>query len=107
MGAGRRPAGGKMAFSEGLGRLARLSAILVFVFAAGSSAKAYRIKTVYAFCAQTNCSDGRIPQGIVSDAQGNLFGVTSNGGGEGNNGTVFELRANADRTKWTYKLIYS
>ena len=53
-------------------------------------------QVIYAFCAQSGCTDGWSPAGsLIRDSSGNLFGVTQQGGtGEGANGgagTVFEL----------------
>lgn len=45
---------------------------------------------VYAFCAQTNCTDGSNPGSIIVDADGNLFGTTGLGGAFGH-GSIFEL----------------
>jgi uncharacterized repeat protein (TIGR03803 family) len=51
--------------------------------------------TLYTFCSQANCIDGSFPGGsLVMDASGNLFGTT-NGGGAGSAGTVFELPVNS------------
>lgn len=80
---------------------------------AGYSGTVYELKprggrkwketVIYQFCAQTNCADGSEPQnGLVVDAQGNLFGVTY-GGGNGD-GTVFEL--SHSRSVWTEKVLY-
>jgi uncharacterized repeat protein (TIGR03803 family) len=47
--------------------------------------------TLVSFCSLPNCADGRMPYaGLIADADGNLFGTTS-GGGEHDNGTVFEI----------------
>ncbi len=43
--------------------------------------------------------------GLVSDALGNLYGLTSNGGGYGE-GAAYELTPNADGS-WSYSVIYS
>jgi uncharacterized repeat protein (TIGR03803 family) len=49
--------------------------------------------TLYAFCQQTGCADGKFPDGeLISDSAGNLYGVTSSGGMY-NNGAVFEVTA--------------
>jgi hypothetical protein len=48
------------------------------------------LETLYSFCAQANCGDGKYPAGVTGDGSGNLFGVTTVGG-EGGGGTVFEL----------------
>lgn len=45
---------------------------------------------LYSFCAQTNCTDGQNPGGLIQATNGNLYGTTS-GGGAHDRGTVFEL----------------
>ncbi len=47
-------------------------------------------QTLYAFCAKANCSDGEYAEALTMDAQGNLIGVTSNGG-SANFGTIFKI----------------
>jgi len=47
-------------------------------------------ETVYTFCAQSGCTDGALPIGLVQAADGNLFGTTVFGGVIGR-GTVFRL----------------
>lgn len=49
------------------------------------------LKTLYSFCAQTNCSDGSNPNGLMQGTDGNLYGTTSTGGLSGNWGTIFEV----------------
>jgi uncharacterized repeat protein (TIGR03803 family) len=59
-------------------------------------------QTVYAF---TGGSDGGVPVGgLILDASGNLYGTTQSGG-SGGGGTVFELTPGHDG--WTFKTIYS
>lgn len=46
---------------------------------------------LYSFCSQLNCPDGHTPwAGLIWDKSGNLYGTTEYGG-TGNGGTVFEL----------------
>lgn len=41
------------------------------------------VRTLYAFCAQTGCADGGLPNAVVADASGNLYGTArSNASGE-------------------------
>jgi uncharacterized repeat protein (TIGR03803 family) len=52
--------------------------------------------TVYSFCSQPNCSDGRYPMGMIRGADGNLYGVTNHGGNHNSYcanecGTIFKL----------------
>jgi uncharacterized repeat protein (TIGR03803 family) len=49
---------------------------------------------LYSFCVQTDCADGANPAfGVTMDAAGNLYGVTSEGGGIDNDqfGVVFKI----------------
>jgi hypothetical protein len=47
------------------------------------------------FCSLPNCADGAEPNGLVADADGNLFGTIYRGGTYGR-GTVFEIVKTAD-----------
>src|SRR5271166_94706 len=53
------------------------------------------LTTLYSFCSQPNCADGRYPGGVVQATDGNFYGVT--GGGGSNNctddgcGTIFKI----------------
>jgi uncharacterized repeat protein (TIGR03803 family) len=38
------------------------------------------LTTLYNFCAQTNCTDGAGPNGLVQGSDGNFYGTTSEGG---------------------------
>jgi len=52
-----------------------------------------------------NVDDGGLPQGgLIFDSAGNLYGTTQ-GGGSGGGGTVFELSPSGDT--WTFKVLYS
>lgn len=49
------------------------------------------LQRLYAFCTQSDCSDGYLPNSdIVTDGAGNFFGTTQEGG-DFANGVVFEL----------------
>jgi uncharacterized repeat protein (TIGR03803 family) len=45
---------------------------------------------LYSFCAQANCADGNVPNGVVQAADGRLYGTTR-GGGAYLTGTVFTI----------------
>jgi uncharacterized repeat protein (TIGR03803 family) len=61
-----------------------------------------KLSTVYNFCAQTNCADGRSPWGLVQAIDGNFYGTTEYGGGNavcpGGCGTVFQITLGAKLT---------
>ena len=67
-------------------------------------------KVLYRFCAQGggNCTDGAFPEaGVIRDASGHLYGTTDDGGA-GGEGTVFELTPPAPgKTLWKEKVLYS
>lgn len=81
----------------------------VFQVSALTGAQAYTETTLYSFCSQANCADGANPVGgVVSDASGNLFGTTSEGGGDLSTGTVFELVRPKDKARsWTLRTLYT
>jgi uncharacterized repeat protein (TIGR03803 family) len=56
-----------------------------------------QLTTLHNFCAQTGCSDGYGPSGLVLALDGNFYGTTSNGGGYGY-GTVFKITAAGNLT---------
>ena len=51
-------------------------------------------------------ADGAFPNGVIFDAEGNLYGTTFEGGGSANQGTAFKLTANSDGT-WTHSVLYN
>lgn len=70
--------------------------------ALSSGASAYTVKTIYSFCAQSNCRDGFVPlDGMTADGSGNFYGVTIFGGKFGASdafdraGTVYMLSPTA------------
>jgi uncharacterized repeat protein (TIGR03803 family) len=69
-----------------------------------AQAASYTIKVLHQFCA-TDCSGGAIPTGgLIQDSHGILYGTTAIGG-DHLSGTAFELVPNADKSKWTYRVI--
>jgi uncharacterized repeat protein (TIGR03803 family) len=45
------------------------------------------------FCTQPNCADGETPLApVILDKNGDLYGTTSEGGANGDGGTVFRLK---------------
>ena len=56
------------------------------------------LTTLYSFCAQSRCTDGEFPAGLIQASDGNFYGTTSTGGanidcinGTGGCGTVFKI----------------
>jgi hypothetical protein len=75
-----------------------LAVALIFAapLAPGQS-RAANLTTLVSFCAQTNCTDGAEPEaGLIADANGDLFGTTSEGGAYKSGGTVFEIAKTAE-----------
>jgi uncharacterized repeat protein (TIGR03803 family) len=82
-----------------------LAFLMFFVLAPCTATQAWTLKTLHSFCAQPGCKDGRyVTSGLVSDPRGNLYGVAQGGGG--NEGIVFALIPNDDRSDWTYTVIH-
>jgi uncharacterized repeat protein (TIGR03803 family) len=53
---------------------------------------------IYAFCSQTNCTDGETPQSaLIADKEGNLYGTTVYGGSS-EGGTVFQIAPGSTET---------
>ena len=49
------------------------------------------LTTLYSFCSQTNCADGKTPHaGVVQATNGDFYGTTENGGAN-NDGTVYKI----------------
>ena len=48
------------------------------------------LRTLYSFCSQTDCADGRAPNAVVQATDGNFYGTTF-GGGPADWGTAFRL----------------
>jgi uncharacterized repeat protein (TIGR03803 family) len=62
---------------------------------------------LYSLCSTPNCKDGGNPTaGLIFDLPGNLYGTTSEGGGAGSVGTVFELSPGSGGT-WTETVLHS
>jgi uncharacterized repeat protein (TIGR03803 family) len=49
------------------------------------------LTSLYSFCLQTGCPDGKDPQAPILGTDGNLYGTTSLGGANGAKGTIYEV----------------
>lgn len=62
-----------------------------WIYVATIAASAQSFSSLYSFCSQTNCPDGRVPSGwLVQGNDGSLYGTTVAGGASGY-GTVFKI----------------
>jgi uncharacterized repeat protein (TIGR03803 family) len=71
----------------------------------------HRHKVIYDFCNASGCADGARPidGSLIMDTDGSLYGTTSTGGttgGPDGGGVVFKLTPNAQKTRWTYSVLY-
>lgn len=65
--------------------------LVLATLASPGTADAAGFKTLYAFCTETNCTDGNEPvAGLIMDTKGNVYGTTNEGGAHGY-GTVFKV----------------
>lgn len=65
----------------------------------------YRYTVLYDFCLLSQCADGRNPSGpLILDGNGNLYGLTANGGTQGG-GAAFELVKSG--AGWSLQVLYS
>ncbi len=60
-------------------------------------------KVLYNFCSLQNCSDGAVPNQVILDTSGNLYGTTVEGGSM-NHGVVFELSPSA--SSWSESVLF-
>jgi uncharacterized repeat protein (TIGR03803 family) len=94
---GANPNGGVIADANGnLFGTTALGLGTVFEIAKTASGYASTPTTLVRFCSLPKCADGKSPlAGLIADANGNLFGTTSEGGGVNDvhlgAGTVFEI----------------
>jgi uncharacterized repeat protein (TIGR03803 family) len=65
----------------------------------------WRQKTLYPFCSQANCTDGKVPwAGVTLDQTGNLYGTATEGGLSGA-GVAFEL-SHVQGNGWTQTVLH-
>jgi uncharacterized repeat protein (TIGR03803 family) len=49
------------------------------------------LTSLYSFCLDTACADGKAPQAPILGTDGNLYGTTNLGGANGAKGTIYEV----------------
>jgi uncharacterized repeat protein (TIGR03803 family) len=59
------------------------------------------LTTLYSFCTNSECTDGISPYGLIQASDGNLYGLTSNGGYL-TNGTIFRVSPTGEFTVLHY-----
>lgn len=84
----------------------RAAAFLTFLsLAFAGHAQARQFVTLHTFCSEANCADGQFPgAGLASDARGNLYGTTEQGGVH-NQGVVFEFDKHGKQ--YVFKVLHS
>jgi hypothetical protein len=88
-----------------LSAVVALSVSLAAGFVSAGHAKGYKLKAIYSFCSEADCTDGNNPQGLLFDPSGDvIYGTTTYGGAYGG-GTVFALTRNK-HGKWKHAKIY-
>jgi uncharacterized repeat protein (TIGR03803 family) len=69
----------------------------------------WKYKVVYAFCpgGTGGCTDGRSPgSDLMMDSSGVLYGMTTVGGSK-ESGIVYQLKPNAQKTRWRETILYN
>jgi len=86
-----------------------VAALMAATLTPRSGLAASQQKVLYSFCATAvgfYCIDGAFPvAGLIQDDSGNLYGTTEDGGA-GGAGTVFQLTPNKTKTVWAHKVLY-
>ena len=82
------------------------------VFLLTAAAPKWKLSTVYSFCPISGCASGEVPNALALDTNGNLFGLTSQGGTgaqcsiAGGCGVAFELTF-SKRNGWKESILYN
>ena len=77
---------------------------IIFALVPNAKRTKWKYKQAWSFCSQSDCGDGGTPLGgLIADAEGNLYGTTSQGGAH-SNGTLFRLTP--ARKKWKLTVLY-
>jgi hypothetical protein len=83
---------------------------VVFKLSPNQDGTSWTQTILYTFCADSQCADGSVPNSLIMDAAGNLYGTTAYGGSTASNygmgaGTIFKLMPTADG--WTHTVLYN
>ena len=91
----------------GANQINSIGAGVVFELIPNESKTAYTETVLYNFCSESDCSDGITPyNGLLMDQDGDLFGTTDFGG-SGSDGVVYELIPNQTGTAYSETTLYS
>ncbi|HLY05638.1 MAG TPA: choice-of-anchor tandem repeat GloVer-containing protein [Rhizomicrobium sp.] len=72
------------------------------VYELTQAGKSWTETVLHTFCSEQNCADGYLPMaGLVLDGAGNLYGTTDIGG-TGDGGTVFQLQGSSFSTLYNF-----
>ncbi|HVU21644.1 MAG TPA: choice-of-anchor tandem repeat GloVer-containing protein [Rhizomicrobium sp.] len=76
----------------------------VFEISSDGGSRKYRI--LHDFCTPPKCKDSIFPSAApIIDTKGNLYGTTL-GSGFDDFGAIYQVSPNADRTQWTFRVLY-
>jgi uncharacterized repeat protein (TIGR03803 family) len=98
---------GRLYGTTGIGGTHGIEGDTVFELTPNAARTEWTETVLYSFCAEANCIDGKAPvAGLIMDGSGHVYGTTEEGG-TGFYGTVFELAPNPARTKWAETILHS
>jgi uncharacterized repeat protein (TIGR03803 family) len=83
---------------------------VVFKLTPNQNGTGWNQTILYTFCAQSHCTDGSVPNSLIMDIAGNLYGTTAYGGSTASDygmgaGTVFKLVPTTGG--WTHTVLYN
>jgi uncharacterized repeat protein (TIGR03803 family) len=76
------------------------------VFKLSPAGRGLKLTTVYTFCTQMNCTDGKTPNGPpIIDVNGNIYGTATFGGNANNGGVIYELTPKG--RSWIFRVLHT
>jgi uncharacterized repeat protein (TIGR03803 family) len=88
-----------------IGLTALLGVAVPATVPAESFAHGAKLKTIYSFCSEENCTDGDNPNDLLFDSAGKTIYGTTNYGGTYGHGTFFTL-SRGKTGKWKHKVLF-